>query len=372
MLEKGKISVRQFRVLVIFFTIGTSILVTPSILASYARQDAWIAVMISIGAGLLIVWLFTAIAGFYPNLNFVQVNEKVLGKWLGKIISLLFLTLPFIYTVELLYYSGTFITVNLMTETPIVVLHIMLALILVMAVRLGLETFSRTAEINIIAFNMLFLILLFVTPQIKIEYIQPVMENGIKPLFLPVLHLVDVSYFNAVVLLMIYPAYVNQPKEAQKSFFIGTLIGGFVVLVITMLSTMVLGVDTTIRNLYPGYALAKKINIGGFLQRIEAIIAFMWIMTTYFKMLIYFYATCLGLAQVLNLKDYRPITLPLAMIAVAFASTMIPNVVEQQNWDKGVNLVFSLTVGGFLPLFIFVVAWIRKKLTGESTKKHCE
>ncbi|WNS73487.1 endospore germination permease [Bacillus sp. DTU_2020_1000418_1_SI_GHA_SEK_038] len=368
MLEKGKISVRQFRVLVIFFTIGTSILVTPAILASYARQDAWIAVIIGLGAGQLVIWLFTSIANLFPNLNFVQVNEKVFGKWLGKIISLLFLTMPFVYTVELLFYSGTFITVNLMPETPIEMLYIMTVFILVMAVRLGLETFSRTAEINIVVFILLFLILLFITPQLKIENIQPILENGIKPLLLPVLHLVDVSYFNAVVLLMIYPAYVNQPKDAQKSFFIGSLIGGLVVLVITLLSTMVLGVDTTIRNLYPGYALAKKINVGGFLQRIEAVIAFMWIMATYFKMLLYFYATCLGLAQVLNLKDYRPLTLPLAMIAVAFASFMIPNVVEQQNWDNGINLVFSLSVGGILPLMILIVAIIRKKLAIESSK----
>lgn len=40
MLENGKMSVRQFTVTVILFTIGSSILVAPSVLASNAKQDA--------------------------------------------------------------------------------------------------------------------------------------------------------------------------------------------------------------------------------------------------------------------------------------------------------------------------------------------
>ncbi|MDQ0493800.1 hypothetical protein QOZ95_001962 [Paenibacillus brasilensis] len=40
---------------------------------------------------------------------------------------------------------------------------------------------------------------------------------------------------------------------------------------------LVLGPDITARNIYPGYALAKKISIGHFLQRIEAIMATMWL-----------------------------------------------------------------------------------------------
>ncbi|MBO1511250.1 GerAB/ArcD/ProY family transporter [Metabacillus bambusae] len=42
MLDKGKISVHQFTVLFILFTIGSGILVLPSLLAAELNQNAWI------------------------------------------------------------------------------------------------------------------------------------------------------------------------------------------------------------------------------------------------------------------------------------------------------------------------------------------
>ncbi len=37
--------------------------------------------------------------------------------------------------------------------------------------------------------------------------------------------------------------------------------------------------------------------------------ATLWIIALYFKATLYFYASVLGMAQILNLKDYRPLTI---------------------------------------------------------------
>ncbi|USK85841.1 GerAB/ArcD/ProY family transporter [Peribacillus asahii] len=357
MLNNEKISVRQFRVLVTLFTIGT---IAP---VAEAKRDAWIAVIFSAGLGLLVIWLLNTIALLFPTMNFVQIIETLFGKWLGKAISLFFLSLPFVYTAEMLYYSGNFLNTHLLPDTPVEVLYILTAIIVVMAVRHGLETFSRTAELSFIAFMILFLLLLFISPQIKFENIQPVLEDGINPLLHPTIQLLALFAFNAVILLMIFPSAVNQPKEAQKSFFIGNLMGISIILIMTILSILVLDPYQIERRLYPNYAMVKMINIGNFLQRIEVVIATMWIITVYCKTVLYFYATCLGIAQVLNLKDYRPLTLPLGMIIVTFASMLFPNVIEQRYWDSEIGFVFSLVIGGLLPLFMLGVAIFPKKRT---------
>lgn len=48
-----KISVRQFAVLAIIYTIGTTILIIPSGLAADAKQDAWIAAILGVVINLL-------------------------------------------------------------------------------------------------------------------------------------------------------------------------------------------------------------------------------------------------------------------------------------------------------------------------------
>ncbi|NCT36478.1 GerAB/ArcD/ProY family transporter [Bacillus sp. EB93] len=86
MLEKGKIGSRQLMILVILYTLGDSILVIPSIVASEAEQDAWISGMISVAiAPLLIVLIYEALRKCYPDLTLVEYSQKFWGsgwEWL--------------------------------------------------------------------------------------------------------------------------------------------------------------------------------------------------------------------------------------------------------------------------------------------------
>ncbi|KQU13954.1 hypothetical protein ASG65_27715 [Bacillus sp. Leaf13] len=161
---------------------------------------------------------------------------------------------------------------------------------------------------------------------------------------------------------MIFPVSVNQPKAAEKNFFIGILIGGICLLIIIALTILVLGADSSARQTYPSYDVARKLNVGDFLQRIEAIMALMWIITIYFKTAFYFYASVIGLAQTLNMKDYRPLTLPLGMILISFSLIANPNIVYVGTFDKEIWPLYVSTYGLVLPLLLLAVNAIRKKI----------
>ncbi|PIC77624.1 spore gernimation protein [Sporosarcina sp. P19] len=360
-MQNIKINPYQFLVLVIFFTVGTGILIVPSALAAEAKQDAWIAAIIGIGINLLVIWLFITIALWFPHLNYIQVNEKLFGKWIGKTVSVLFVIMATFYTSSLLYYSATFVATNIMPNTPLVALHILMIGIVVMGIRLGLETIARSAEILIVVFIVLFLILVgFISPQIKFENLQPVFEVGTKMIFQSSTYFVTSSSVNAIVLLMIFPALINKMKQAKKYFFIGHLIGGFFIFILTFLSVSVLGAEDTARQIYPGYELAKRISVGDFVQRIEGLMGSLWFIALYFKTVLYFYASVLGITQILNLRDYRPLTLPLGMLAVILALVIYPNVVYQKVVEQSIEIFFSVFIGLFLPLVLTIVYAFRK------------
>ncbi|WP_342542543.1 endospore germination permease [Paenisporosarcina sp. FSL H8-0542] len=362
MMQDVKINSYQFLILVIFFTIGTSLLTVPSVLAADAKQDAWIAAIIGTGIGLLFIWLFITIALWFPHLTIIQINEKVFGKWIGKAFSVFFVLTTLLYTSELLFYCGTFLNIHALPSTPMVVLSILMVGVVVMGVRLGLETIARSAEILIAVFFVLFFILVvFISPEIKFENIQPVFEVGTKKIVQSSLFYFVVSSVNAVILLMIFPSFINKMKQGKKSFLFGNLIGGIVIIIITFLSVAVLGYENTARQSFPSYELAKRINVGDFVQRIEGLMATLWIIALYFKTVLYFYASVLGTAQILNLKDYRPLTLPLGMIAVVLSLVIYPNVIYQQKWDSTTGNSLSLSYGFFLPLLLVVIYGLRKK-----------
>ena len=160
MIPNEKINAYQFLLLVILFSIGTSILIIPSILAGEVKQDAWIVAILGTLIGLLIIWLYCIIGQWFPQLTFVQINEKILGKWVGKLTSLVFVIMSFIYAATLLFYSGTFLNIHFMPDTPMAALNILMTIIIVMGVYLGIETIARSAEVFILVFIVLFFILI--------------------------------------------------------------------------------------------------------------------------------------------------------------------------------------------------------------------
>jgi spore germination protein KB len=363
MLDNGKISSFQFVVLTTLFTIGSAILVIPSILAAESKQDAPIAVLLSIGVGMFIIMIYTALANFFPDMSLVEIIEHLLGKWIGSMVSFTFIFFLFYNASALLTYIGNFMTTQLMPETPIESIMILFMIVVIMGIRLGLEVISRSAEILFFGFAFLFIILvIFISPQIDWKNAQPVFESGVKPMTLTIVYFLSFTFLPIVALLMIFPARVNQLTNARKGFFIGALIGGTILFIIVLLSILVLGPDQTARHLYPSYVLAEKINIGNFIQRIEVIIAVMWIISLFFKMTLYLYGSIIGFAQILKLKNYRFLTLPFGMIIIPATLVFHPNVVHLKTFDTKTWPSYGITFGLLLPLLLLVIAVIRKKI----------
>ncbi|PHS35182.1 MAG: spore gernimation protein [Alkaliphilus sp.] len=361
MIGNEKISPRQFKFLVILCYIGTSILVTPGNVASVTKQDAWIATILGVLIGLLLVWLYNSLGNNFSNMTLVEYSEKLLGKWIGKLISLLFILFLFINCSTLVYILGNFITTQIMPETPVQFTNIIFVIVIIMGTRLGLESFARATEILYPCVIGLFIILILsLCKDIEIQNIQPVFEFGIKPIIRGSLLYVSYSSLTLIALMMIFPAYVNNMKEAKKSFLKGTLTGGIIIFIVTLLSILVLGHDITARNVFPVYILAKKIHIGNFIERIEPIISVLWFITMFFKTIIYFYGATLGLAQILKLKDYKSLTLSLGMILVVLSLVVYPNTAYADTWNTTTWVPFVLTYGFFLPLLLLLVGKVRK------------
>lgn len=362
MLGNWKISPRQFKLLVFLCYVGTSILHSPGFLAAEAKQDAWIGAILGLLLGLLIVKLYNSVGNQLPNMTITQQTEVIFGRCIGKIVSVFFILFLFINASMILWIAGNFVTTQIMPATPIQFSNILFTVIIVMATRLGVETFARAAEILFpLVMGLLVILILFISPNIDIDNLKPVFEFGMKPILKGSLLYVSYASLTLIVLLMIFPAHVNNVKETNKAFFNGTVIAGIIIFLITLLSILVLGHDFASRNEFPSYILAKKIQLGGFIERIESLIAIIWFITVFYKTLLYFYGAVLGLAQILELKDYKPLTLPMGMILVVLSLIVFPNTIYADVWDSTTWVSYALTYALLLPLLLLIVGKLRKK-----------
>lgn len=367
MLEKGKMNAGEFSIIVFTFTVGTAIISLPALLATIAKQDAWIASALTIFPSLLFIFVYIQLISLYPSMTYVEVNEKILGKWFGKLASVLYLTYVLIITSGGYRAIGDFFTTQVMVDTPIQVIIILFVLTSVFGVRLGLEVICRTALIFfpwiILLLSMLFL---FLIPQIKLENIQPIFGEGIKPIISGSLHQLGLPYLQLIILLMVTP-FVAEKSEMKKSFYLATIMGGFILTIIVLFSILVLGADFTSRQAYPTYILGKKISIGNFFERVEVIVAIIWVFTIYFKVTICYYGLTLGLAQLLGLKNFQILTFPLSFLILPFSIFLLPNVVSINDFNATTLTPYSLTICFILPLLLVVVGKVRKKQSPSKT-----
>ncbi|GGI45378.1 germination protein [Paenibacillus marchantiophytorum] len=361
MIEKGKIGVHQFTILTILFTVGSSILIAPSGLAYDAKQDAWIAALLGLLVGLLLVVLLYSLGGRFPGKTLVTYCEELMGTWLGKGVGFLYFCFFFILAALVLRNLGDFITTQVLVDTPLQFTHIFFLSIVILGIRNGLETFTRTSEIFLPwVLLFFFLMFIFLPTQVDVKFMQPIMGYGLKPIVRASVSLIGTPYLELVVFLMIIP-FINSTKKLGKSFLVGVSIGGVLLILISLFSILVLGDKLTSVQMYPSYSLAKKISIGSFLERLEVIMAGIWFITIYFKLTICFYAATLTFGEVFRMKEIRQLYLPLGMILIVLSIVSYPDVAYFMRFATKIWLFYSATFGFVIPLILLVIAMLRKR-----------
>jgi spore germination protein KB len=355
-MQTVRIGIRQFMILVILYTIGSSILIIPSGLAIAAKQDAWIAALagMCIGAGL--AWFYGTIGNMFPGLTPVQCFIEVFGKWLGGLAAVWYILFAFILTSLVLRNIGDFMITHILPNTPIQFNHILVLILVVMAVRLGPETLARTGEIFFPWVLLLGAILvLLLLPKIEVQHVMPVFETGLKGIMRGAYVLVGSPFLELFLLLSLFP----MQKGNVNAFVLGALFAGFVLFIISALTILVLGPDLTARQMYPTFALAKKISIGDFLERLEVILSVIWVITIFFKITLSFYAAVQGLSQLLKLSESKVLTLPLSMFVLILSIVAYPNIPYYLNFLTKVWMPYALTIGLLLPMLLIITAKLR-------------
>ncbi|MCR2805912.1 GerAB/ArcD/ProY family transporter [Paenibacillus soyae] len=365
-----KITVRQFQILIILGLIGDAILIMPTITASSARQDAWLSMLVAYAVGMLIGVFFALIANrIRQSESLIAASREVLGPWGGGFVGLLLVFNFFMCALSLLSEMSQFMTTQLMTETPVNAIIFVFLAVVILAFRYGVEVFARMGELLFPAFLVLFAFLVvFLLPQAEGDRLMPVASEGVLPILNGSVMAISITFMEMVVLLALAP-HVSGSRGLTKPILSSFAIGGLLLSIVVLLCVMVLGPNLMETKLYPTFVLAQKLTIGNFLERMEAIIAFMWIITVFYKTLLLYYAAVAGIAQPLKLKENVMLTIPMAMIMMVFTVTSTPSITEYSYLLERYYPWFDLTFCLLVPSLLLAGLLVKKKHGGNADSK---
>jgi len=359
MLEKGKITGNQLTVIVVLMILPTAILFLPAISSAAAKQDAWISAVLAMLGGIGIALLVLALSLRFPDQPLDLFSEKIAGKIVGRCISFLyfwfFLHINSIIVREYVEYLSSAI----LPQTPLEVLIVTSLLVSGFAVRSGLEVIGRLGEFILpIVVMMILFILLPSTKDFEWGRLTPMMAEGFKPViegaFAPV------SWFGEVVTVAFLIPFLNQVQASKKAVVGGIVLIGILLVGVAVITVGVFGASEVARMKFPTFELARVINIGNFLERVEWLVDSLWMLGAFMKITIYYYIAALVGARWFRLKDYKPLVFPIGLLLMVLSLLLYPNAVDLvaflgEVWPPYSLIVFEVGI----PLFLWTIALIR-------------
>lgn len=355
-----RISNHQLFSLIVLFQIGTTIIFG---FASTSGRAAWISVLISTAIGLLINLLYLTLMRMNPGLTLVEWYPAQFGKWIGVPIS-------WMYALEFIYDGGRgigdlkiLLPSTILPKTPPLIDMLLLLIVIVYALLSGIETIGRLGEILLtIIFFLYFIevVSIFSSGIINVQYIKPFLGKGWGSIWSSVWPLgITQTFGQSIEFAMIWPLVKDQ-KKIIKTTLIATTISGIFIASFDLLAVLVLGENTYTSSVFPLYRVVRLINVGDFIENLDAINVLYFSTTFFSKGCIHLYSAIRAIQQLTYTKTSRVFVIPVVLIALYIGMTMASSASE--HLEAGLKIVPYNVYGPLfivLPSILLIVTLIR-------------
>jgi spore germination protein KB len=358
-LEKGVITNTQLIYLILSFL--ESMVLTINFAYSISKHDTWIDVLTAFAIAIPIMLGYTAIAKRYPGKNLIQIDDEVLGPYVGKLFSALYIWFLFELMLQNAYFFNSFWITYIMTDTPRLIFVVLFIMVSAYAVWSGIETIARCSAIFtiIVAITVGFVITLLLK-DMKMAHFLPVLDLTPKKFFQSLHNILTIEFCELLAFLMIFP-YTKNNTKIRKPMLVALSLSTLMLLIVVFVNTGVAGVRMT-NSTSVSFAVTREIVIGKVLTRLDVLVALTLLATAFMKVTVFYYTTVLGLAQLLGLRSYKPLIVPIGLITIAIAANLFSSDMEQVYTASYIWPFNAMLFEIILPLITLLVIGLRSIL----------
>lgn len=360
-MNKEVVSNKQAISIMVILLSGTS---SALLFGKSAGKDVWLAIIIAVSAALITGLMFARIHYIFPDKSLFDVLEICFGRIAGKLLSIAFVWYALHTATDVLTNMTFFIQTVTFPETPRIATVLLIMVLCAWASKEGIEVMGRWSAFFIPFYiGAIMIAVLLLIPRMDLNNIRPVLYKGITPVLRGAFYTFSFPFGEIVVFSMIFSGFETR-KSPFKIYITSLLIAGAVVLLISLTDILVLGVDLASELYYPSYSAVTKISIGEFLQRLEIIAALVMMLGGFIKVSTYLMASCRGIEKIFGYRDYRFITVPVALLIVNMSDFMYKSVFDFNEWNEKGWPYFALLFQVILPGIILIAGEIKKNAEG--------
>ncbi|MDD9269488.1 endospore germination permease [Paenibacillus sp. GCM10023248] len=357
-----KINGAELVALMLLFEMGSAVVVG---LGMQAKQDAWLAILIGMLAGLILFLIYEHLFRVHAHHSLVGYLQILLGKKIGTAVACLYLGYFLYIASRVLRDFGDLLLSSILPLTPMPIALLTMVIPVVYACLLGIETIGRVGELLLTFISMLGLlaaVLLAASDVIHWENLKPSLENGWKPVLATAFPLTLTFPFGETIVFSMLLPHLNNTLLARKIGLVSIVISGLILSFIIAVNISVLSVFGAENSTFPLLKTLGKIRLGGFIERLEVIAIITLIIGVFFKITTFLYACFAGLIELFQLERRKELAWSLGLQMFICSITMADNFVEHIEIGlKTVPTYLHLPFQVGLPLFLLALTWIRNK-----------
>ncbi len=369
MREKESISGRQLAMLVFTFIIATGTLFIPSMVAHNAGQDGWISILIGGVVGVFTAIIVTNLGARYPGKSLIEYSETIMGKWLGKIIGLVYIFFYLHISAIIVREISSTIQGTLLHNSGLEIITIIMFLASAYCVKMGLETITRANVLNLmVTFMAIFTVFFLLIKDMNPELLTPVLSKGIVPVLKGSMS--PIGWFCEVVSIAFIIPFINKPEESRRYSIFGVIWAAVTLSFMAALVIMIFGPQLTSVLTFPTLEAVRYINIGQYIQRVEIIFLIPWIISNYIKICFFYYVAVLIIAKWFNIKETETMVIPIGLIIFSLSLALFKNGIELSLFLSQVWGFYSIPIQLGIPIILLMVEVIKKKGKRKNEQKN--
>lgn len=366
----GKFQIANRQLFMVYFavTVAYGHFVYTHLVFMSAGREAWLSLLIGGAIGVGIFYLRFKSDVTHPDISLDEFAVKALGKWLGSIVTLIYILFFTAIAAMTLSELSTFLGL-IYPRTPEAVFLIFEFSALAWAVRSGIEVITRTIEILLP--GLIFLGLLAALLSMKDKdptKLLPLFDHSALSIWQG-----SIIFITMTCELVVFGMFVDNTEEPSKlprqSLWMG------LILILAFLGPvtgpiMIFGEKLAGDLAYPTYTEIQYIRIADIIERLDIIGILLWTIGSFFRAAVFMCGASKAVAHLFHSKKENTYALPLALftagITISFAASSRE---ELHTFLMSAWPVVALFCGIVIPMILALVNWAKQRFTGSQSMR---
>lgn len=353
---------------VVLFELGSAVVIP---IGMDAKQGAWIVILVGCLIGIALTGgIYGSLFRMFPDLTLTGYLRRLLGTVPGWIFGFAYL-LYFTYIASRNTRDfGDLLAAASYDVTPMFAIDALMVFSIGYVLHLGIEVFGRTAFVFFLftggIFTLITVLVLF-SDMADAHRMLPVLPDGWRSVW-KALYPTNITFpFGEMIVITMLLPHLNPRFKPVRISIWAMALSAVLLCVVTFVNISVLGIEIAGRATFPLFTSLSRLRVAAFLQRMDAVVLLLLIITSFFKIGTFMLAAVLAARELFQTVNYKTLIVPVALVVLVSSVLVAGSLTE--HLEEGLKLVpyyLHLPFQFAIPALLLLIGLLRRGLRSGS------